>query len=247
MQKPGFWDDQQRAASVSTEHSRATRRLESFRALESEVEDLGGARRARRRGRVAAAPSSRSSSRDVERRMGELEEQRLFQGRYDAGDAVGHRAQRRRRHRLPGLGRDAAAHVPALGAEARLRRRDGGGVAGRGGRAQVGDLPGARRERLRPVLGREGRPPAGAAVAVRRRPPPPHELRAGRGQPAGRGRRRRRDRRRATCASRPTAPRAPAASTSTRPTRRCASPTSRPRRSCSARTSARSRRTSRRR
>ena len=42
MQQPGFWDDQQRAASVSAEHSRATRKLESFRALESEVEDLGG-------------------------------------------------------------------------------------------------------------------------------------------------------------------------------------------------------------
>ena len=61
MQQPGFWDDQQQAASVSTEHRRATRRLESFRALESEVEDLAGL------AELAAedesmAPSWRSSS-----------------------------------------------------------------------------------------------------------------------------------------------------------------------------------------
>ena len=40
MQQPGFWDDQQRAASLSAEHSRARRRLETFRALESELDDL---------------------------------------------------------------------------------------------------------------------------------------------------------------------------------------------------------------
>ena len=57
MQEPGFWDDQQRAASVSAEHRRATRRLESFRSLESEVDDLDGARGAGRRGRVDRAPS----------------------------------------------------------------------------------------------------------------------------------------------------------------------------------------------
>ena len=67
--------------------------------------------------------------------------------------------------------------------------------AGRGGRHQVRHLPRARRERLRALLRREGRPPARAPVAVRRRPPAPHELRAGRGEPAGGGRRRHRDRR----------------------------------------------------
>ena len=247
MQQPGFWDDQQRAASVSAEHSRATRKLESFRALESEIERPRRARRAGRTRTSRCAPSWRSSSPTSSGAWTQLEEQRLFQGRYDAGDAV------------------VTVHSGAGGTDSqdwaemllrmylRWAQKRGFDVemaeasAGRGGGHQVGDLPRARRERLRPVLGREGRPPAGAAVAVRRRPPPPHELRAGRGEPAGGGRRRRRDRRRATCGSRPTAPRAPAASTSTRPTRRCGSRTSRRRRSCSARTSARSRRTSRRR
>ena len=33
MGTPGFWDDQQRAASVSSEHRRAIRKLVSYRAL----------------------------------------------------------------------------------------------------------------------------------------------------------------------------------------------------------------------
>ena len=35
MGAPGFWDDQQQAARISTEHSRATKRLERFRRLEN--------------------------------------------------------------------------------------------------------------------------------------------------------------------------------------------------------------------
>jgi peptide chain release factor 2 len=87
MQQPGFWDDQQKAASVSTEHRRAMRRLESFKSLESEVEDLAGL------AELAAEDESMGAEleeqlTDVERRMEELEEQRLFKGRYDAGDAA---------------------------------------------------------------------------------------------------------------------------------------------------------------
>src|SRR3954463_8238820 len=40
MQEPGFWDDQERAAKVSAEHAAANRKLESFRKLESELDDL---------------------------------------------------------------------------------------------------------------------------------------------------------------------------------------------------------------
>jgi peptide chain release factor 2 len=40
MGAPGFWDDQQSAAQVSADHSRATRRLERWRGLASDVEDL---------------------------------------------------------------------------------------------------------------------------------------------------------------------------------------------------------------
>jgi len=40
--RPGFWDDQQHAASVSTEHSRLTRRLERYDRLRGEYEDATG-------------------------------------------------------------------------------------------------------------------------------------------------------------------------------------------------------------
>src|SRR3954462_2056084 len=40
MQAPGFWDDQQTAAKVAAEHARTTRRLETWRGLVSDVEDL---------------------------------------------------------------------------------------------------------------------------------------------------------------------------------------------------------------
>jgi protein subunit release factor B len=87
MQQPGFWDDQQRAASVSTEHRRATRKLESFRALEAEVEDLAGLAELAAEDESIGAELEEQLA-DVERRMGELEEERLFGGEYDAGDAA---------------------------------------------------------------------------------------------------------------------------------------------------------------
>jgi len=83
----GFWEDSERAASVSAEHARASRRLEVFNTLARDVEDLGGL------AEMAAEDPSLADEVDeqiasVEARLGELEEQRLFSGRYDAGDAL---------------------------------------------------------------------------------------------------------------------------------------------------------------
>jgi peptide chain release factor 2 len=87
MQEPGFWDDQKRAASVSAEHSRATRKLGAFRALESEIADLEGlAELASDDPSLGAELSSQLD--DLERRLDQLEEERLFQGPYDSGGAV---------------------------------------------------------------------------------------------------------------------------------------------------------------
>jgi peptide chain release factor 2 len=87
MQEPGFWDDQKRAAAVSAEHSRATRKLESFRSLEAEIGDLDGlADLAQEDGSLVAELASQLD--ELERRLDQLEEERLFQGRYDAGGAV---------------------------------------------------------------------------------------------------------------------------------------------------------------
>jgi peptide chain release factor 2 len=87
MGAEGFWDDAERAAAVSAEHARASRRLETFAALESDVEDLDGLVE------MAAEEESLQGEVDeqiasVEARLAELEEQRLFSGRYDGGDAL---------------------------------------------------------------------------------------------------------------------------------------------------------------
>ena len=39
MGEPGFWDDQERAAQISTEHSRVTRKLDRYERLQRDYED----------------------------------------------------------------------------------------------------------------------------------------------------------------------------------------------------------------
>jgi peptide chain release factor 2 len=87
MQAPGFWDDQERAAKVSAEHASVKRRLDSFRSLETDVDDLEALEE------MAAEDESIASElgdqrASIENRLAELEEARLFSGRYDSGDAV---------------------------------------------------------------------------------------------------------------------------------------------------------------
>jgi peptide chain release factor 2 len=87
MGTEGFWDDSERAAAVSGEHARAARRLEMFSALQGDVEDLDAL------AQMAAEEPSLQGEVDeqiasVESRLGELEEQRLFSGPYDSGDAL---------------------------------------------------------------------------------------------------------------------------------------------------------------
>jgi peptide chain release factor 2 len=83
----GFWDDQERAARVSAEHARASRKLAQFRELESDVEDLEPlAELAEDDPEMAAELAQQLVS--VQERLDALEEERLFSGRYDAGDAL---------------------------------------------------------------------------------------------------------------------------------------------------------------
>jgi peptide chain release factor 2 len=87
MGQEGFWDDKARAAEISAQHSRAQKRLEGFRALTGDVDDLGElAELAADDEEMATELSAQLSS--VEHRLGELEEERLFSGPFDAGDAV---------------------------------------------------------------------------------------------------------------------------------------------------------------
>jgi peptide chain release factor 2 len=87
MTAPGFWDDQERAAKVSSEHATVTRRLELFRSLESEADDLEQLEElAGEDESIAAELAGQRES--FEARLAELEEARLFSGGYDRGDAV---------------------------------------------------------------------------------------------------------------------------------------------------------------
>jgi peptide chain release factor 2 len=87
MQAPGFWDDQQTAAKVSAEHARASRRLDAWRALVSDIDDLDALAEMAEEDESIAAELAESLA-SVETRLADLEEERLFSGRYDTGDAL---------------------------------------------------------------------------------------------------------------------------------------------------------------
>ena len=87
MGAPGFWEDQERAAQVSAEHARTTRRLSTYQALERDAEDLEPlAELAEEDPDIAAELEDQILG--VQQRLDQLEEQRLFSGRYDTGDAL---------------------------------------------------------------------------------------------------------------------------------------------------------------
>jgi len=87
MGEPGLWEDQERAARVSAEHARASRRLSVFRELERDVDDLDAlAELAEEDPEIAE--EFEGQIRAVQDRLDALEEQRLFSGRYDNGDAL---------------------------------------------------------------------------------------------------------------------------------------------------------------
>src|SRR3712207_8367157 len=87
MQAPGFWDDQESATRVSSQHAAASRRLEMFRTLESDIEDLEALEEMAAEDESIAGEVEEARD-SIQARLDELEEQRLFSGRYDSGDAI---------------------------------------------------------------------------------------------------------------------------------------------------------------
>jgi peptide chain release factor 2 len=84
MGDPGFWNDQARAAAISAEHARLTRRLERYERLQREYDDAtellamdGDLER-----EIATALEP------IRHELEQLQEDALFTGEYDAGDAV---------------------------------------------------------------------------------------------------------------------------------------------------------------
>ena len=84
---PGSGRTRSGRAQVSAEHARASRRLSTYRELERDVEDLEPlAELAEEDPEIAAELEEQIQS--VQERLEQLEEQRLFSGRYDTGDAL---------------------------------------------------------------------------------------------------------------------------------------------------------------
>jgi peptide chain release factor 2 len=84
MSEPGFWNDQEHAQRVSTEHSRVSKRLELYERLRSEYEDATGLLELE----PEMADEIEASVTPLRRELDRLQEAALFEGEYDAGDAV---------------------------------------------------------------------------------------------------------------------------------------------------------------
>ena len=84
MGRPGFWDDQGRAARISTEHSRLTKRLERYDRLQAEHDDAAELLELDPTLEHELTAQLRPLREELER----LQEDALFTGEYDAGDAV---------------------------------------------------------------------------------------------------------------------------------------------------------------
>ena len=82
LAQPDFWNDQQRAATLSAEHQRKQQRLQRYDELVSNVDFL--------RDGVGVFPDEELAPvlREVRAELARLQEDALFSGEYDSGDAV---------------------------------------------------------------------------------------------------------------------------------------------------------------
>jgi peptide chain release factor 2 len=84
MGASGFWDDQAEAARISTEHARVSRKLERYQRLKREYDDA--------RELYALDPELagevETQVAPLRDELAKLQEDALFTGQYDAGDAV---------------------------------------------------------------------------------------------------------------------------------------------------------------
>jgi peptide chain release factor 2 len=87
MGQSGFWDDQAEATKVSSQHAQVNRRLETYRSVERDVGDLDSLLELVEEDEDLAAELEEQLG-SLESRLAELEEERLFSGQYDAGDAL---------------------------------------------------------------------------------------------------------------------------------------------------------------
>jgi len=83
MGAPGFWDDQQQAARVSAEQARTARKLETYRRLSDDYETISALA-----GEGDSDGELTGLVAPLARELDRLQEDALFTGQYDAGDAL---------------------------------------------------------------------------------------------------------------------------------------------------------------
>ncbi|MEA2291239.1 MAG: peptide chain release factor 2 [Solirubrobacteraceae bacterium] len=87
MGEPGFWDQPEAAGRTGAEHSRLQRRVDTFERLRADADDLEGLAELTEADADLAGELEEAFA-SVEARLAALEEERLFTGDYDAGDAL---------------------------------------------------------------------------------------------------------------------------------------------------------------
>jgi len=84
MSRPGFWDDQNRAAKTSSEHARLSKQLDRYERLVGDYDDAKEL--LRMDGELAGEIAEQLEP--IQRELERLVEDALFSGEHDAGDAV---------------------------------------------------------------------------------------------------------------------------------------------------------------
>ena len=226
---PNLWTDRKAAQKLMRQRQLLERSINSYKQLERGLDDsvtlieLGESE-----GDQASIAEGESQLRKLDEEAQRRSVEALLSGEADSQRHLRRGPRRSRRHRKPGLGLHARAHVHALGGGARLQGGGDRGERGRRSRHQIGDLRDQGRKRLR--LAQDRSRACTGWCASRRTMPTRAATRALR--PCGSfpwsTTTSTSTSRRASAASTPIARAAPAVSTSTRPTQPCASRTCRP-------------------
>ena len=87
LSRPGFWDDPKAAEPVSREHTRATRKLETYNAITSEIDDLPTLLEMVEEDESLLGEADQTIA-AAEAKVSRLQEEALFAGQYDSGDAI---------------------------------------------------------------------------------------------------------------------------------------------------------------
>ena len=84
MSAPGFWDNNERAISISGKHAAITKRINTFSGLESRVAEIDELIEfAREEGDAESANEVRKEFQEVSRQLNELELELLLSGEHD--------------------------------------------------------------------------------------------------------------------------------------------------------------------